>query len=380
MHIKHTIIASAILALSTSAYADDKSSMFSFSGFGTLNATHASEDKADYNTSQFQPKGAGFSDGTTFNNSRLGGQLTATINDNWSAVVQVVTEQRWDNSWKPTLEWANVKYSVTPDLSVRVGRIALPGYMMSDSRKVGYSMTAVRPPVDVYRMLSVTSNDGVDVTFRKKFGPVTNTVNAWVGGSEFTFPNGTAEGLEGRANNVQGITDTVEIGDLSLRATHIRAKLTFPSVAALKNIPVPMFQAIGRSGDHAPIKFYQLGAMYDTGSWYATGEVAKVAFDFTGGQDAWYVQGGYRVGDFTPYATYATVSQRETPASPTLRPIDQRTASLGVRYDIMSNVALKLQYDNVRATKTGPGTLSNVQAGYTPGTNNVISASVDFVF
>lgn len=380
MRIKHTIIASAILALASSAHAQENQSMFSFSGFGSINATHASEKNADYNTSQFQPKGAGFSDSTTFNNSRLGGQLTATLNDNWSGVIQVITEQRWDNSWKPTLEWANVKYSVNQDLSIRVGRIALPGYMVSDSRKVGFSMTAVRPPVDVYRMLSLTTNDGVDATYRTKFGSVTNTVNAWVGGSEFTFPNGTQEGLEGRANNVQGISNNIEVGDLSLRATVIRGKVTFPSVAALRAIPVPMYQAIGMSGDHASYKFYQLGAMYDTGKWFATGEVAQTSYDLTGGQDAWYVQGGYRMGAFTPYATYATVSQRDNPLLPTLKRMDQRTASVGVRYDLLTNTALKLQYDNVRATSSNPGTLSNVQPGYKPGTNNVISAAVDFVF
>jgi hypothetical protein len=58
--------------------------------------------------------------------SRLGAQLDATLARHWSAVLQVVGEQGLDNSYRPRVEWANIKYQATPELALRVGRIALP--------------------------------------------------------------------------------------------------------------------------------------------------------------------------------------------------------------------------------------------------------------
>jgi len=44
------------------ARADDAgTSMFSFSGFGTVGVVHSSEDKADFTSSFFRPNGAGYS-------------------------------------------------------------------------------------------------------------------------------------------------------------------------------------------------------------------------------------------------------------------------------------------------------------------------------
>ena len=88
--------------------------------------------------------------------SRVGAQLNARFSPQVSAIVQVTSEQRYDGTYRPEVEWANIKYDVTPDFSIRAGRTVLPSFMVSDYRKVGYATPWVRPPVEVYSLMPLT--------------------------------------------------------------------------------------------------------------------------------------------------------------------------------------------------------------------------------
>ena len=151
MHVRAISLSLALLlATPFAATAQDADSMFSFSGFGTVGAVHNSEDQADFAT-DFGPDGAGHSDSWSANpDSRLGLQLDARFTERFSAVVQVLSEYDYEGSHEPDLTLAHVKYAFSPALSVRVGRLVAPTFMLSDYRKVGYAMPWLRPPVEVY--------------------------------------------------------------------------------------------------------------------------------------------------------------------------------------------------------------------------------------
>ena len=162
------------LAVAGAARAQDKPD-WRISGFGTLGVVHAGEREADYTSSVFKANGAGATRRwSTDVDSRLGVQLDATLARHWSAVLQVVSEQGLDNTYRPRVEWANIKYQATPELALRVGRIALPVFLTADYRKVGYAYPWVRPPVEGYNVLPVTSSDGIDATLRWGVGPIRN--------------------------------------------------------------------------------------------------------------------------------------------------------------------------------------------------------------
>jgi hypothetical protein len=98
-----------------------------FSGYGTVGAVHSDNDRADYLVDAFKPNGPGHSRDVSWDvDSRLALQATAQLTPRLTGVVQVIAQQRHDNSYTPSIEWANLKLDVTPDLSVRVGRIVLP--------------------------------------------------------------------------------------------------------------------------------------------------------------------------------------------------------------------------------------------------------------
>ncbi len=109
------LLATALYAAGASAD-DFEAPMFSFSGFGTLGVVHSSEDQADFTSSIFKPDGAGYShDWSADVDSLIGGQVTPISPQKLSAVLQVIAEQNYDNTYRPHVEWANIEYQFTPE-------------------------------------------------------------------------------------------------------------------------------------------------------------------------------------------------------------------------------------------------------------------------
>lgn len=402
----------AIAMYAAGARADDpETPTFSFSGFGTLGAVHSSENSADFISSVTKPTGAGHSHAwSTDVDSRIGAQVTGNFTRQISAVVQVISEQRYDNSYTPAIEWANVKYQFTPDISIRAGRIVLPAFMVSDYRKVGYANPWVRPPVEVYSLVPIGNSDGVDASYRVDFGEFTNTVQVTYGQSEPKFPAGG--GGPAKAKDARGLSYTGEYGAATAHITYHRANVTLDSFKPLFD----GFRQFGPEGvaladkydtHNKAFVFIGLGGMYDPGAWFVTGEWGSTdSHSVLGKRSAWYASGGYRLGKFTPYLTYAQTKADSQTSDPGLTlsalppflaepaaglnaglnaslgsiPV-QTTISVGGRWDFAKNADLKLQFDHTRLGAGSPGTLINIQPGFQPGGRfNVFSASIDFVF
>ena len=103
-----------------------------FDGYGTLGVVHSSEDQADFVADIFDPDGAGYnSELSPEVDSRLGLQATAEITPDLAAFGQIIVEHRYDGTWKPELEWANLRYDFSERLSARVGRMVLPTFLVS---------------------------------------------------------------------------------------------------------------------------------------------------------------------------------------------------------------------------------------------------------
>jgi hypothetical protein len=409
------IVALAMAAYAAGARADDAdTSIFSFSGFGTLGAVHSSEKKADFTNTFFKPNGAGFTHAWSVDvDSLLAGQVSADFTPQLSAVLQVVSEQNYDNSYRPHVEWANLKYQFAPEFDVRVGRTALPTFIFADSRRVGYAFPWVRPPVEVYRLVPVTSNDGVDASYRVVVGAATNTFQANVGRSDTKFPDSGAFGSgTGKARKQLTVVDTFEQGFLTLRASYGETRLTIAELG-------PLFDAFRQFGPEGIaiadrydlndrlVNSLGIGASYDPGSWFVMGEWGRInTRSVLGEHTGWYVSGGYRFEKLTPYLSYArTVANTNTsdpgltvsalppslagPAGSLNAALNtllgasavQHTVSVGGRWDFLKNAAFKLQLDHTQHGANSAGTLSNVQPGFQPGGKvDVISMTIDFVF
>ncbi|MEO8064076.1 MAG: porin [Pseudomonadota bacterium] len=417
VHLREFMKLSSITAIAALLYASGVSAeevdvadapMFTFNAFGTFGVAHSSEDQADLRTG-LRAEGAGFTDEwSSAVDSLIAGQVNANFTPKLSAVLQIVLEPNHEGNYDPHVEWANIKYQFTPDFSVRIGRTVLAVFQLSETRKVGFTYPWVRPPLELYQLNPVTINDGVDASYRLHFGQWTHTPQLRVGHSKTKLPQngGTAD-----ATDVWGISNTSEIGSLTAHFAYVRTKITLASFD-------PLFDGFRQFGPRgvaiadenavrdSPSTFVGVGASYDPGKWFTMAEWGRFSSDSVlGTRTAWYLSGGYRFGKFTPYLTYAkaTADKLTDPglnvsalppflAGPATalnaglntilsqKPVES-TVSFGARWDISSNVDIKLQFDHMRVGDGSIGVLTNVQPGFPLGPEvNVFSATIDFVF
>ncbi|HEY5755815.1 MAG TPA: hypothetical protein VIU34_08325 [Steroidobacter sp.] len=365
MHSRHSILAGAVaLALTGSAGASDSGDMFTLRGFGTAGIVYSNEADADYvHNPTAQTEGVGRTHSVSADtDSRTAVQLDAKFTDRFSAVIQLVSEPVYNNSWddepqklwEPSLQWANVSYRVTNDLTVRGGRIVFPFLMSAEFQGVGYANHWMRTPVEIYGRLPFSSVDGGDITYKHSLGRARNTIRAYYGTQDRRAPAPLASGDA----SVFGVIDTVEMGALTLRGSYATGE-------------------IDRNGVISKPELFALGATYDVNQWFVMSEVVTAKSSNTPTFTAGYVSGGVRIDKWTPFATVATSRQD----SMNLVSRDQSTASIGVRWDARANMALKAQYDYLALPSDSVGSLINRTSDFKPGTDvSLFGLSVDFVF
>ena len=358
-------LALAGMSANVQAQAQDSEKIFSLSGFGTAAVTHASVTKGDYVADTFEAKGAGYSGRTSATtDSKFAAQLDARFNDSLSAVLQVVMRSRPDNTFSPEIEWANVKYAVNKDLSVRLGRTALPMFMVSETRQVGFASPWLRPPIETYSLYSLTNSDGIDASYRLKTGALNHTFQAWHGKTKVDTVNAPGSVSHDLKGKITGVADTIDYG-------HLSAKIGMTDTDF--ELPVPGRILAFKS------KVVNAGAIYDPGAWFVQGEITRTKLGtLQRASLAAYITAGYRIDQFTPYLTYSKVKADDNQIKLALRA--QTTTSAGVRWDFMKNMDFKVQVDRVALAKGSTGFYTNVKPGLAGTNGTVISAAVDFVF
>src|SRR6185437_4102671 len=225
---KSILVTGALILCTSAAEAADfsLSDMFQLHGYGTLGVAHSNQDQADVIGAPNQNPGAGYSSAWTPNlDTKLGLQLDTKFTDRLTAVVQVISQNRYDNSYTgkpihryvPSVQWANLKWQITDDISFRAGRMVLPLMMFSEFRDVGYANTLVRPPIEMYGIVPFSTNDGADLTWHHTFGPVTNSLVLFDGGASLGNTGIRIESHE------KGIAETGEVGSWTVRDTLLSA-------------------------------------------------------------------------------------------------------------------------------------------------------------
>jgi hypothetical protein len=384
-------------------------SVFTFSGFGTLGLVHSSDHNADFTDNLLEPNGAGYTHPWAADvDSKLGAQVSAQLTSQFSMMLQVISQERWDNSFRPHVEWANISYQPLPEITVRVGRIVLPTYLYSDTRKVGYSNPWVRPPEEFYALQPIYDSDGVDANYKIHLGDIDNTLVATFGSTRFRARGGG----EFVVKNLSVIADTVEYGALTLHAAYETSAVTFNALDPLFDY-FPLFGPQGvaiaakYNTDNKQAQFLTAGAIYAPGRWFVMGEWERRNLHSVFGESsAWYVSGGYRLGKVTPFMTFAQTKIIGNKSDPGLdlsglppnyaavasilnfqlneqlaSTPEQHTTSVGLRWDVMKQVDLKMQYDHINLGAGSAGTLYNTQPGFQPGSSvNLVSITIDFVW
>ena len=332
------------------------------SGFGTAGVV-----KTDAAAAGFRRAGqTSATKGSQINpevDSDLGLQADEQLQPWLSAMVQAVAMRRDHQDINVEAEWAFLRVELPEDFTVRVGRLGMPTYALSDRRLVGYAQTTVRPPEEVYELDLFRHLDGVDVR-RNTSTPVGEVeLQGLAGKSKFQVNQNRVP-----VDNVLGFSATWQpaVG-VTVHTARVRGDV----------VRGPLVDRYTFSG---------IGVLVDRANWvgqaeYVTRHSAHVpeAIDAQG----WYVLAGWHFGPLLPYTGFAQARNRSGGGPAISAP--QRTTTAGLRWDFRQDLALKAQIDRID-TMGGYG-LSFLQsmaqfdrpAGWTRPVN-VVALALDFIY
>lgn len=368
------------------------------SGFGTAGLVALDDDRFFFNRPGKQQDGPGrnhFSAGDAL----LGLQGSLPLTPTTDATVQLLIEENQHNDVRPRLTWAFIRHELQPDLTLRAGRMRAPSFMHSDSLNVNYAGPWVRPPIEVYSLHPFSELNGIDLLYRTRVGKLDVELQPYMGSGSLRFPNGSAH-----LNRSVGISADLRSGDLRVRLGHAQARFDLDYGDPVFALTRDYLLATGRSdiipllsGDNGRVSFSSLGFQWNRDALQLSGELAyrrsnKLIYSGYG----WHLTAAYQIGAFTPYLTFA---QQDT-SRPVLdgaiarepliaaylasRSVDQRSISVGIRWDFTVNSAFKLQWSRnfVRDDAWGAFFPDSGRAPVSPAGKrlDVFNLTLDFVF
>lgn len=289
------------------------------------------------------------------------------------------------------VDWAYLSYRTTPNITVRGGRMAVDLFMLSEYRNVTFDYLWTHPVVEFYTPLPFTHFDGMDfkythplasgnLDFKIFGGYVHSDISVYRGTHHMSFL-------------------PIVGGNVVYDSLHWKARLSFASaeVDEIKNPGDPLLEALKQTpsviwpqaqdyfnklnGENKRINYLSAGIIYDKNNWIIQSEAAW-AFSrwINGSMFTGYASAGRRFGPFTIYSTVSgakTLGEKTTVTQPLLplpqfnelqqatqtalnsMRIDQQTFSLGARWDVHPQVALKAQWDHTWIGKHGGLLLQN---------------------
>jgi hypothetical protein len=402
--MKKHLLAVAVLAATAQAQAgtlDDGN--LSISGFGTLGVAKSNTDEAQfarYNQAE------GVADKARIGlDSNLGLQASYKINDWLSGTVQVLTRKNTSPTFTTDLTWAFLKARINDETNVRVGRVVMPIFQISDYQNVGYANTMMRPPIEMYAQAPIENVDGADINYQHAFGDFNFTTQAFIGvsrGKLFVANGNTVATYRAPA---AGISFSGEYGPFTARFSHARADLKTNDLTPINSLTNTL-KAVGfgqLASDMSlvqgkKIAFTSIGATMDWNNIVVQTEYAQRRAKeavYIPDTNAWYTMLGYRVGKVLPYYSHASYSDAghsvtlpgtfpktgvlAATVNNVLASAEQTSDLIGVRWDFAKSLALKVQVDRIKPGNKS-GALIFAPAAGVKNNVTVVAAGIDFVF
>ena len=404
------LFAALLLALTSTAMAEPATpGDLQIHGFGTLGLTRSTNREAGFVRDLSQPHGSR-GEWRSDTDSLLGLQASWQLSPRMALIAQGVSRYHFGNSHDPQLMSAFLRYEPDGPASLRLGRMPTDFYMYADSRHVGYSLLTVRPSTDFFGLLPFSHLDGADLQLSQPVGDSLLRGRLYWGALNEQLPLASRRWrLEG--SRLLGGNLGVQHGPWPIRLSssvlRFGQDLPIPDVSNGLRQMAALFPAAGEAAARLAVAgsrshFHSLGLVYDEGplqfqAMLSRAEHASAAFQ---NWEAGYLLLGYRRHQFTPFVGYSWIrSQARTLTSglpeglsPALDRIqagfsevladsgsDQNTTTLGVRWEIASQMALKFQLDRIRGKSRSLFPYRDETSRWN-GRTDVFSIALDFIF
>lgn len=396
-----------------------RASNWEFSGYATIGYSYENEERLGIFRDSTQRKRFD-RNGSFWPDSQIGLQVTYQFSNRLRATTQVVYADKADYRIDSAIEWAFLAYQPRSDIDLRIGRLSVDMFRISDVRRLDFASMWLRPPSEVYGWIIPYSIDGIDVSKEYLIGDSFWRVKLQLGRTspEIQTPDGN-QTIETQFNRFAIISAVLDRFVWSSRFTY--ARFTTADIGAnqlslvqwldgLSNIPSP---AGGQAGAIAStllssystnVSYLQGSLSYQLSNWRLHGEIVEISGDTvlmpTGvGVSA---VAGYQSDSMTPFAIlshfkpgrdpyFLDPSWAQIPGNEILTPIvlgifngpliSQSTASLGVKWGLSQNAALKFQWDKTKIKENGYGLWAyGDQINLTDTDIDVFSLSLSVIF
>ncbi len=382
-----------------------------FSGFATLAYEHNGQRGADWRNASEEGVGVGRSTASSGAvASVFGVQAVSPISEQWQATFQVVDRELSHDDFAPYPEWVNLRYSPSSDLHLRFGRISNNTFLMSESREIGYSRMMLNLPV-IYVTDPIEYINGGDLSYDLRAGDATYHINLIGGQSDlklsyaagvvhYHFHEGGANiGVNWRNHSWRLVYNQVTIsGSGSVLGQYQQG------LSQLLSAGVPGAATIASNMviDGLKARFAGAGYTYDDGTWWLQSELGRrdaqgqLIQSLYGG----YVNLGRHWQDLALYTQYDHIHSTtgynlpmlnsSSPAAAIVNGVDTGLAqaqninalSLGLRWDLKTNAALKLEYTYFIKPEDAIGPFINASSQFVHDSAHVqlLGAALDVIF
>lgn len=327
-------------------------------------------------------------------------QGNVDFNEKFGMTVQMVAKGA--KQWQIEAEWAFLSYRMNDNIRFKVGRMRQPLFMMSESLEVGYTYPWVRPPLEVYQILTESNSSGGAMEYRtsvwnQEFEALLTYSSI---DDPFSNPLGPGFNLSGQIiRHRQTLLGKFIFGNENkkLHLSYSESAITIEPIGQLTRL-AQIYGALFNPNAFSDwdvtgtkANFFSVGTIVDHSNWVVMGEWVKRTSNQAAitEQKGYFGTLGYRFGNFLPHFTYSnlkTTDKNRRSYSGTfgqfLNPIysllnqDQETYILGLRYDVMTGVDIKLQAENIKALH-GTNGLFNINPGKAV---NLYTLALDMVF
>lgn len=322
--------------------------------------------------------------GSYNNDSVVGLNISKSISSQWDAVLQLKAEG-FSFQYDISTEWAFLKYTPKPWLHVKMGLQKSPFWLYSDYLNIGIAYPWITPPKEVYKLNPIESIMGMGIAFEKELGnDFVGTIEAFFGGVDqknevsnydgaIVFRGKIDYGVYGvltndtftlRASYAQGLMsqELMEVEDWMIKfwsaglmvnwmdhgffiAEFARAaednttSKKQAKVAEYKATADLIAQSIAENGDDPLLSATYYDALTDLQFGIRLNSSTTI------GHKGYYGTIGYEFNKWVPHYTYAVV---DAPDQQTLLAGSQSNQIIGLRYNAISSVAIKLELHSVR--------------------------------
>ncbi|MFC3031095.1 hypothetical protein ACFOEE_00950 [Pseudoalteromonas fenneropenaei] len=309
--------------------------------------------------------------------SSAGLQAEWQLSQEWQIIGQAIIKDDASHDAEDRIKLAFVRYSPTPNITLRAGRTAFDLYMMTDFRDIGYAYSTTHLPTEFYGIIPNESVDGLDISYKSNTDLGLLTTKAYFGKSTAPIISDGDFRWDFTADNIMGLVLQLEQDNWLFRANHTLTEADdgYPGqqelVGGLAQVPPniwPMAMELKDSLQftNTKLRYSALGLRFDNIDYVVQSEVSFVDSRsiLLNNLLSAYISVSKRVAEHTFTFTHAHI-QADAPeiaeplvALPPLMVLydavktatdfyrlRQDSYSLSWRYDLSDTWAVKCQYD-----------------------------------